>query len=697
MKKKAILKIPPIPTEYKERGKKYSVSATEEEIDGSSILLLDVYPKNKKKPLRRIVVTPIDYGIYKYDTKNWSGKNIGNDGFYMPDGGWFYYTSYNIAYEKKTYDIVAGYAKKIENIHFVSEDLFEVIRQIENTIASKKSDKAYTRRMQRLKERCEYVMPFDDAFKSYCKKKFDRLGKHIMWYKRKGRYADFKCSACGCEYRRATEYGVSYESQSENVVATPKQGIISHCEICGAMGKYQARERKIEENLTVYKADSYKDGLVIREVSVSQRIRKGEKESYDYDEATRLYITPTEEHKDFCIYDGWTRECSWYDRNFSGMYSYQSAKGFLYEPSLVNISKSAFKYCTIDKFIEKYPKSDIYGYFKAYKRYPQLEYLVKMQLWGLAEPLAANVYNTNDMDMTADKPADILGIQKKDIPYLTEYEGNITVLYICRLQKQTGQQFEMIYRAWIYEILSAGYSSHRRYEQLIQIAEHMSIKRMINQLAKYVGYESPEELGVDCHTRTESRLNESPARLDSRLNEIAGKYIDYLQMRIELGYDLSNNVYSKPRDLDGAHQEMVLQTDEKRLKEKSIAADEKYIQIPKLVKQLSKVYLYKDEKYQIVIPKSAGDIIEEGHILHHCVGGDSYLRAHDRQTSTILFLRHTQNPDERFVTIEIKRDSIVQWYGAYDKKPEQADVNNWLKEYKAIVNKRLSADTQKIA
>lgn len=696
MKKKAILEVPPIPAGYKEKGKMYSVSAKIVDIDGSSILLLDVYPKNRKKPCRRIAVTPIDYGIYDYDTNTWSGMNIDNAGISRQQT-LTCYTSRQMAYSEETYKIVVKCAKKFKTIQYFNDDMFSVIRQIENIIASKKYDKAYKRRMQRLEERCSYVKPLDDAFKEYCRKKFDKTGKHIMWYKRKGRYADFECSACGAEYRLATEYGVSYENQAEKVVETPKQGGISHCEKCGAFGKYQARERKIEENLTVYKADSYKDGLVIREVSVSQRIRKGEKESYDYDEATRLYITPTEEHKDFCIYDGWTRECSWYDRNLSGMYSYQSAKGFLYEPSLVNISKSAFKYCTIDKFIEKYPKSDIYGYFKAYKRYPQLEYLVKMQLWGLAEPLAANVYNTNDMDMTADKPADILGIQKKDIPYLTEYEGNITVLYICRLQKQTGQQFEMIYRAWIYEILSAGYSSHRRYEQLIQIAEHMSIKRMINQLAKYVGYESPEELGVDCHTRTESRLNESPARLDSRLNEIAGKYIDYLQMRIELGYDLSNNVYSKPRDLDAAHQEMVLQTDEKRLKEKSIAADEKYIQIPKLVKQLSKVYLYKDEKYQIVIPKSAGDIIEEGHILHHCVGGDSYLRAHDRQTSTILFLRHTQNPDERFVTIEIKRDSIVQWYGAYDKKPEQADVNNWLKEYKVIVNKRLSADTQKIA
>lgn len=687
MKKKAILKIPPIPTDYSERGKRYSVSAGVVDIDGSSILLLDVYPKNRKKPLRRIIVTPVDYGIYEYDTKNWSGKSIENSEIWFPQTVSTLYASRDMAYSKETYDIVAGYAKKVKTIRFIDENLFYVVRQLESAIAGEKADRAYKRRMQRLKERCSYVEPLDDEFKAYCKKKFDKLGKHIMWYKRKGRYADFKCSACGCEYRRATEYGVSYESQSENIVATPKQGIISRCEICGAMGKYQARERKFDENLTVYKADSYKDGLVIREVSVSQRIRKDEKETYEYCEVTRLYITPTEEHKDFCICDGWTRECSWYDRNFSGVYSYQSTKGFLYEPSLVNINNSAFKYCAIDKFLKRYPVADIDGYFKAYRRYPQLEYLVKMQLWKLAEPLTANFYQTNDMDMVAARPEDMLGIQKKDIPYLVEQEGNITILNICRLQKQTGQQFEMIYCAWLYEILSVGYSSHRIYEQLLQIAEHMSIKRVINQLAKYVGYESPDDLEGDYPNRFGYHY----------LNERAGKYLDYLQMRIELGYDLSNNVYSKPRDLDAAHQEMVMQSDAKKIKEKSMTADEKYTQIPKLIKQLSKVYMYKDEKYQIVIPKSASDIIEEGHVLHHCVGGDNYLRAHNRQTSTILFLRHSKNPDIRFVTIEIKKDHIVQWYGAYDKKTEETEVNKWLRTYREIVNKRLSADTQKIA
>lgn len=687
MKKKAILKIPPIPTDYSERGKRYSVSAGVVDIDGSSILLLDVYPKNRKKPLRRIIVTPVDYGIYEYDTKNWSGKSIENSEIWSPQTVPTLYASSDMAYSKETYDIVAGYAKKVKTIRFIDENLFYVVRQLESAIAGEKADRAYKRRMQRLKERCSYVEPLDDEFKAYCKKKFDRLGKHIMWYKRKGRYADFKCSACGCEYRRATEYGVSYESQSENIVATPKQGIISRCEICGAMGKYQARERKFNEQLTFYKADTYKDGLVIREVAASQVIRKDVKEAYEYTEMTRLFITKAEEHKDFCYYDGWTDKTEWYDRNSSGMYSYQSPKGFLYEPSLANIKKSAFKYCAIDRFLSKYPKSDIHGYFKAYRRYPQLEYLVKMQLWKLAEPLTANFYQTNDMDMAAARPEDMLGIQKKDIPYLVEQEGNITILNICRLQKQTGQQFEMIYCAWLYEILSVGYSSHRIYEQLLQIAEHMSIKRVINQLAKYVGYESPDDLEGDYPNRFGYHY----------LNERAGKYLDYLQMRIELGYDLNNNVYSKPRDLDAAHQEMVMQSDAKKIKEKSMTADEKYTQIPKLIKQLSKVYMYKDEKYQIVIPKSASDIIEEGHVLHHCVGGDNYLRAHNRQTSTILFLRHSKNPDIRFVTIEIKKDHIVQWYGAYDKKPEETEIAKWLRTYREIVNKRLSADTQKIA
>ena len=687
MKKKAILKIPPIPTDYSERGKRYSVSAGVVDIDGSSILLLDVYPKNRKKPLRRIIVTPVDYGIYEYDTKNWSGKSIENSEIWFPQTVPTLYASRDMAYSKETYDIVAGYAKKVKTIRFIDENLFYVVRQLESAIAGEKADRAYKRRMQRLKERCSYVEPLDDEFKAYCKKKFDRLGKHIMWYKRKGRYADFKCSACGCEYRRATEYGVSYESQSENSVATPKQGIISRCEICGAMGKYQARERKFNEQLTFYKADTYKDGLVIREVAASQVIRKDVKEAYEYTEMTRLFITKAEEHKDFCYYDGWTDKTEWYDRNSSGMYSYQSPKGFLYEPSLANIKKSAFKYCAIDRFLSKYPKSDIYGYFKAYRRYPQLEYLVKMQLWKLAKPLTANFYQTNDMNMAAARPEDMLGIQKKDIPYLVEQEGNITILNICRLQKQTGQQFEMIYCAWLYEILSVGYSSHRIYEQLLQIAEHMSIKRVINQLAKYVGYESPDDLEGDYPNRFGYHY----------LNERAGKYLDYLQMRIELGYDLNNNVYSKPRDLDAAHQEMVMQSDAKKIKEKSMTADEKYTQIPKLIKQLSKVYMYKDEKYQIVIPKSASDIIEEGHVLHHCVGGDNYLRAHNRQTSTILFLRHSKNPDIRFVTIEIKKDHIVQWYGAYDKKPEETEIAKWLRTYREIVNKRLSADTQKIA
>ncbi len=47
----------------------------------------------------------------------------------------------------------------------------------------------------------------------------------------------------------------------------------------------------------------------------------------------------------------------------------------------------------------------------------------------------------------------------------------------------------------------------------------------------------------------------------------------------------------------------------------------------------------------------------------------------------ILLLRHANIPEEPYITVEIKRTEIVQWYGAYDKKPDQQKIESWLKNY----------------
>lgn len=73
----------------------------------------------------------------------------------------------------------------------------------------------------------------------------------------------------------------------------------------------------------------------------------------------------------------------------------------------------------------------------------------------------------------------------------------------------------------------------------------------------------------------------------------------------------------------------------------------------------------------------------EGRLLHHCVGGDNYLRKHNEGESYILFLRQQEAPEIPYITVEIdeKQHRIRQWYGAHDRKPDEQRMQKWLNDY----------------
>ena len=75
----------------------------------------------------------------------------------------------------------------------------------------------------------------------------------------------------------------------------------------------------------------------------------------------------------------------------------------------------------------------------------------------------------------------------------------------------------------------------------------------------------------------------------------------------------------------------------------------------------------------------------EGRILHHCVGGDGYLKKHNDGKGIILFLRAADAPDTPYITVEIdpEKKKIRQWYGAHDKKPDKERMQEWLDAYVA--------------
>ena len=109
----------------------------------------------------------------------------------------------------------------------------------------------------------------------------------------------------------------------------------------------------------------------------------------------------------------------------------------------------------------------------------------------------------------------------------------------------------------------------------------------------------------------------------------------------------------------------------------------RYPNIKKQYRKLRKRYFYEDENLLIRPARSAEEIVMEGRLLHHCVGGDNYLGKHDRGATYILMVRKQSDPENPYITVEIdtKIDRIIQWYGTHDKKPDEKNMQRWLDSY----------------
>jgi hypothetical protein len=133
---------------------------------------------------------------------------------------------------------------------------------------------------------------------------------------------------------------------------------------------------------------------------------------------------------------------------------------------------------------------------------------------------------------------------------------------------------------------------------------------------------------------------------------------------------------------------MVLETEKAELDKRVKEVLERYPNIEKLYKKLSDKYSAAAGGLIIRPAKNAAEIVMEGRLLHHCVGGDMYLSRHSKGDSVILFLRKISDKDMPYITVEIKKTRIMQWYGEYDKKPDKEMITAWLNTYIHELEKR---------
>lgn len=698
MKKKAIEKIPYFTLKNVSRKKnvKYVGVTGIKVISHEKHLFLEVYKNSKDTreiPIVRIVLTKKDFGTYFPETGDWSQKKIEAQTYNYRDR--MIWNSDETEPDKTEKENILQSDEDLEKIkNFCKVEIYRAdrwwkfIEKYQNNISTnarmKREKRKFERRQQALRERITHTRKLpkkeilDRADELYFKH------EHYLYYKKHGSFVQIACSKCGEVVDVRWKDGLSYESQFERrAINEPKEGTIGKCPLCRTHGEYKCQGKTKGTHSSIkhlFLGQKYKEtGVILRYIEVEKTWRleqgfvcdkKGPKmesagEEVSMVELARAYFEPGKKLQiDYHKHNPWDGNNYWDDCNLYGLASIVIKGAPVMKETYKELKGTIFQYCALEQYAKgKYSVNPI-NYLSLYKQMPQIEMLVKFGLPQIVTRLLEGNYS-----MIANRSAEsldkFLGIRKCRVKQLIARKGERKILRAMQTEAS-------MHQVWADEQIEHLAETRLEQGRVEEILPYMSLQKLLNRIKKYAGC----EYGTECENASE------------RIGHIATTYSDYLSMRLRLGYDLSNTVYQYPRNLQQAHTEMVIEMNKDELDKRIRDVKVRFGQIQRNYRQLRKKYFYEDDEYVIRPARSAEEIVLEGRLLHHCVGGDGYLKKHNDGRTYILLLRRKADPESPYVTVEIENNSnkILQWYGSCDKKPNEKKMQKWINNYESKLN-----------
>ena len=685
MKKKEIEKIPFAGGTKAEKRYLNTISAFIQEIKEERHLFVEVYENRKGKrqiPWIRMVFTEKDWGFYYSESGIWSAAGLEKEKRKIQ---YTFAAKTNKAYITETEIDRIWSFNSCKWLDKKFHSWMDVLESLINDIRSERTQKRSANRKLRLDERIQNTPPLPTDLQEWAGRNLFS-DEHFLYYKRHGRYADIACSAYGHVTTMAIKRGESFESQFETVIDPPVNNSPGTCPYCKALGTYKAQGKTkgvYGKGKYCFVAQPYKtNGAVIRYVEIEKiyrldtmaeerrEIMLEAKESYITTEIARTYLEEGKRPQtDYYKYSSYTGEF-WDDCNLYGMNSIRISEAKVYEKSYEWLKGTFLQYSGAKEYSRFEPIYNLTGYLQKYVQWSQIEMLSKMGLHKIVRAMISG-YSGIVLDQNATHPEDFLRIRKERIQNLIAVEGNAGYLKIWQMERR--KDLHLSEKETIFLAESSMYES-----DIIEVLKYTTVTKFMHKIEKYAGIDIPDSF-------IEQQLCGHAAGV---LRVTCSLYIDYLHMRIQREYDLTNQIYLFPRDLQAAHDRMVLETNQEKIEKRNREVSERYPNIRKNYRKLRNRYFFEDEVYLIRPARSAEEIVTEGRTLHHCVGGDNYLDKHDTGESTILFLRLKKQPETPYITVEIRRNTILQWYGSRDTKPDQINIEKWLKKYIGVLKEK---------
>ena len=516
-----------------------------------------------------------------------------------------------------------------------------------------------------MKEDFEKLPPIPDEL--YKAIELEAQKHRKIFYKRASSTAAYHCTYCGSDYIRVTR-GSGYPDISHFV---PREGEKDRCKVCGNEAILKPKRRFVNERIwrSFYLWQELPDGMVCRYFETMQENSINGKEEISMREWARgfYYLGQQRNYRVYHdLYSARTRECSFrwdISPNFGGLGFYQ---GIAIGDPLEIYRYTPLKYCPIDDLLELYRRSyfeteinrTYMKLFETYSKWPGIEMECKS---GMKKIVSYHIFRKGTdgkLNKKAKKPCDVYKVYPYRMKDLKESDVSMWEIYQFERKNSLRLNAEEV------DYLKK-HNNDCSFYYIKDICRFMSLDKAINHIKKY-------------------------ASDDYRDSTVIRDYHDYLNMREELGYDMTNTVYLFPRDLNEAHDRMAVEINERKNSRRIDEVLTLYPEIRKKYSSLKKRYSFSMYGYNIRPAKDAAEIVREGWYLHHCVGGNNYLDKHNTGKSAILFLRKVGKPDEPYVTIEVKGDRIIQWYGAHDRKEVTEEAKLCISEFEKYITDRKS-------